>query len=267
MKTTQAEHVRSVIAALHGVITPQCSEDASPVGQRDARFITISRQAGAGGKTLGMELARELNQMSPRAKPWTVWDHELVEKVSAEHNIPPELVEALEDARHPWFQEFVQSFSTDCPPSDFKVYRRVALTIRALANAGRAVLVGRGSVFITAGMPGGVHVRLVAPLDFRIQRMAERNRWTPEEAAVRVREIDRNREAFYRRYWPNQQMRAETFTVTLNTAELSDRQMVECLIPILVSQAAERSAMEGVRGTIVAPPSTRRTGIVRGGAV
>src|SRR5688500_11863573 len=120
MKTTHEEHVRAVIAVLHGTMTPRTSESTNPSGLPDAaRFVTISRQAGEVGKTQEVELDRELNRLNPRPRhrqPWTVWDHELVEKVSSEHHIPEELVEALEYGRHPWFQELIQSFSADCPP-------------------------------------------------------------------------------------------------------------------------------------------------------
>lgn len=127
--------------------------------------MTISRAAGAGGRTLAADLAAALSWADPGGQPWYAWDHELVEKVSAaEHHIPPDAVEALEDAAHPWFAELLSGLSSADTPDEFRTYRRAALTTRALAHVGRAVLDGRGGVFVTTGVPGELHVRLLAPL-------------------------------------------------------------------------------------------------------
>src|SRR5687767_1330894 len=66
---------------------------------RIAPFITISRQAGAGGRSLAKQLADRLNSIDPGELPWTTWDNELVEKVASEHYVSPSRVEALEDER------------------------------------------------------------------------------------------------------------------------------------------------------------------------
>jgi cytidylate kinase len=130
-------------------------------------FVTISRQAGAGGRTLARALAERLNATDPVDRPWTVWDRELVEKVAREEHIPVSLVETLETEgpRRSAFAEFLASLSAKNDPAadldEYQVYRRVAHAARAIARAGRAILVGRGGVYATHDLPGGVHVRLV----------------------------------------------------------------------------------------------------------
>jgi cytidylate kinase len=227
------------------------------------RFVTISRLAGSGGLSLAAELVDAINRLSPLAEPsgtelWCAWDHDLVQKVATEHRIPNEFIEALEDADHRWFSEFLSSLSTTVDPSEFKVYRRVAMTIRALATAGRAVIVGRGGVFITHGMPGGLHVRLVAPVEFRIEQMANRLQLSHKEAAAKVNEIDRNRAAFYRQHWPAKKLEPETFALTFNTAQLTEPQMVACLLPLIVGNLHPLHAAHH-HGTVPpAPPSEVR---------
>jgi len=142
-------------------------------------------------------------------------------------------IEDLEDASHSWFKEFIGSISSPNHPDELHVYHGVARSIRRLAEAGRSVIVGRGGVFITEGLPGGLHIRLVAPLRFRILQMAQRLGGSIREAAEIVDETDRNRCAFYHRYWPKKTVDSDTFTVTLNTAELSEQQMVGCLLPLV----------------------------------
>jgi cytidylate kinase len=201
-------------------------------------FVTISRQAGAGGRTLARALAERLNYVDPGDHPWAAWDRELVEKVAAEQHIPAALIESLESQgpRRSVFQDFLASLSAERDAADFdefKVYRAVARAVRALARAGRAIVVGRGGVYATRDLPGGVHLRLVAPLPDRVARMAGVLGVTEEQAGREVRKIDRQREEFHRRYGGGGALLPELFTLTLNTAALTEAQMVDCVLPLV----------------------------------
>jgi cytidylate kinase len=237
MTSLHDQHLQAILKELRAAdYTPP----TAPKSESKVRFITISRQAGAGGKTLAAELTKAMNQIVPSAEPWCAWDRELVQKVSDDHQIRKEFIQALEDADHGWFSEMVDSLADRDYPGDFKIYRTVAMTIRALAGIGRSVIVGRGGVFITEDLPGGIHIRLVAPVEHRVLRMAHRMDSSLDEAAEVVKEIDRNRAAFYHRFWPKHTLAPESFTLTLNTAQLSDAQMVACVLPLVVGPVAPR---------------------------
>jgi cytidylate kinase len=212
-------------------------------------FITISRQGGAGGWTLAERLVERLNELQPDAEhPWTSWDRELVERVASDHQISTELIESLEAHQRSWLEDLFAGMSFEHDPQrpdEFTVYRRVATTVRALAQLGRVVIVGRGGVCITRNMPGGVRIRLVAPLDERIAFMMRKLNVPHEAAVARVRELDRSRESFYRRHWPTHPLTAELFTVTFNTANLSEEQLAECVLPLVVPQGMYSAAKAG----------------------
>ena len=232
-------HVRSS-PAMHAVFA---AVRAAPMPVREAilskpsppvTFVTISREGGAGGRAIGQRLVWRLNQLDPRGEPWTLWDGALVEKVSADHHIALELVESLGDTHHGWMEEFLRSLSQVGDIDEAKVYRRVAMTIRALAHRGRAVIVGRGGMNITRQMPGGVHIRLVAALENRVAFMMRQHGMAHEAAAAHVRELDRNRQAFFRRYWPKVVLDADAFTIALNTGWIDENRAVECLLPLII---------------------------------
>src|SRR5262245_48399551 len=63
---------------------------------------------------------------------------------------------------------------------------------RQAAARGSIVLVGRGAGHLITDSPNVLHLRLVAPSEWRAQRMALREGWTFEEALARVTEEDRN---------------------------------------------------------------------------
>lgn len=222
-------------------------------------FVTVSRQAGASGGLFARELARRLSAAG--AADWSCWDHELVEKVSAEHDIEAAVVEMMEDRNHSWLIALLEGLSGDSHrhPEELKVYRRVATTIGALASAGHAVIVGRGGAFITASMPGGIHVRLVAPLADRIARRAERQGMSLKQAAASVAETDRNRDAFYRRYWPDKPLGPESFTLTLNSAAMTLEEMTDCVAQLVnlrqrnIRRSPELTSLQGAQSAVSVP--------------
>lgn len=234
------ESVHSVLGFIQSTYGPhwESSRGRSP-------FVTISRQAGAGGASLGRELVERLNARDRReiaaegGQPWTLWDDELVSKVAAEHHLPAALVETLEEQQPSWLGQFLASLPSLAPGSgesaadEFRVYRRVAITIRALAEAGRVVVVGRGGAFITHALPLGVHVRLVAPLRERVAATASDAGVTPDAAAKLVHDKDQKQHAFYRRHWPGRAVEPESYTATLNTSAMTPQALLECVVPMV----------------------------------
>lgn len=239
--------VRPIFAAIRTVPVPVHA--GQPLAQ-PARppFITISRQGGAGGKTLGHRLVERLNQIDPGEPPWSAWDRELVEKIAADHHISKTLVESLQDISRTWLQEFLAGFSfASAEESEVRIYRRVAATIRALAQVGRVVIVGQGGVYITRSMPGGIHLRLVAPEPYRIDFMMRNHNMTREAATTHVRETERNRNAFFKRYWPNESLGPESFALTINVAAMDEERMVDCILPLVTQAVGSRRQGIGLR--------------------
>ena len=238
---TVSERVRPIMAAVRTATLP-VSEPHAPQAPSPLPFITISRQAGAGAWTLAQHLVDKLNALNPAADPhWTGWDRELVEKVAADHRIAAELIESLEDSTHSWLADLFTGMSYDDRPElvdEARVYHKVAATIRALAKVGHVVIVGRGGVCITRGMPGGIHIRLIAPMDHRVANMARQLNYTNTAAKAWVQQMDHNRAQFYRRYWPGIPLMDDAFALTLNAGLLSEDQMISSIRPLIGAKSS-----------------------------
>ncbi len=219
-----------ILAAVRSHVHTISGEPAA--GEHPCAFITISREAGAGGRTLMRRLVDRLNEIDTGELPWTGFDKELVEKIAEDHNLHKSLVEMLGEQCHSWLYDVFAGLSAQT--TEATVYRRAAETIRALAQGGRAVIVGRGGVFITQNMPGGVHIQIVAPLEHRVEQMARLMETSKAVAASEVNRIDHNRESFYRRYWPNTPLSPGVFTATFNSAAISEDKMVESILPLIL---------------------------------
>jgi len=215
-----------------------------PCGGHDTEqpFFTVSRQAGAGGETLGHRLGERLTLLDPADRAWVAFDRSLIERVAADHNISTELVESIGQGGRGWLEEVFESMTMRplMRPHELRVYKTVAETTLALAEAGRVVLVGLGSAFITQQRTGGIHVRLVAPLSHRIEQVAWTRQLTRSEALDDIHHTERRRQAFFRRFWPDQSLSAESFTVTFNTAHSTPDQQVDALAAMLPGFTPQR---------------------------
>lgn len=223
---------KTLQAAIHAWNHPARSGGNAP-----RAFVTVSREPGAGGVTFSHRLAARLN--AEDGADWSAWDRELVEKVSAEEGIEKHVIEMITQRPHNWLDELAQSFATSEHShviDELRAYKRVAMSIRALASAGHAILVGQGGVFITSGMRGGVHVRLVAPLQHRIKSWSGQFNVSQRQAAEQIVRADHNRNVFFSRYWPGKSLGPEAFTMTLNSGDLSVDELVECVLPAVLSR-------------------------------
>jgi cytidylate kinase len=206
---------------------------------RPRAFVAISREAGAGASTLARQLVERLNR-SGALPAWEPYDRELCEKIATEQQVSQQLVAGLEERSRHWLDEFFAGFpGSDGPEiSELTLFRRVATTVRALAQRGHVVLVGCGAPFITRDMPGAITVRLVAPLSYRVQAMARLWQASEDDALRRVKAIDAARAALYQKWWPGHALGPEEFMLTLNSGQLSEEEMAECLAGLLSRRVA-----------------------------
>lgn len=194
-------------------------------------FITISQQTGAECFSLPERVAQILTALDPTGPAWSHWDQELVEKISQSQHIPAQLINSLELSGHSWIDDMLTGISgrTD----EMVIFHAIKQGVRELARGGRVVLVGHGSVYLTRDLPGGLHVRLIAPMAIRTRNVAARFQIPPEKAMRRMRRLDRQRQAFFNRFWPDTPLSAELFAATLNTKELDEDQLTRAIVALL----------------------------------
>ena len=91
--------MRPILAAIS---TLSVSEKSTKAEKQVLPFVTISREAGAGGSTLARGLVEALNRRDTGSPPWQSFDRKLVEKVAEDFKITRRLVDSLEDCSHNW---------------------------------------------------------------------------------------------------------------------------------------------------------------------
>ena len=156
-------------------------------------FITISRETGAGGQSLARAILAEFERHpgEPTLQGWSSFDNELCEAIVSDPELNVSLTELVTEDYRTKSEDFVsvllgKSFQED-------VQQKISVTLRELALVGKAILVGRGGSCITRDLAPGVHIRLVAPRDARVERMMKLFSISEEEAVRRVDQQDRSR--------------------------------------------------------------------------
>jgi Cytidylate kinase-like family len=204
------------------------SAAALPVGTgAPIRLITISREFGAGGSELGELLGKELG--------WRVLDHELVQHLAARLRCDEGEVKAM-DEHVPSLLERLASAAVITAP-ELRVQTRPWTTDPdCIASAAREVLqaavqtlplivVGHGGNCLFRSRTDVLRVRVTAPFDLRVRRVAQRTGDSFPQAAAAVRRKDADRQHYLQRYYhsnlndPNEyDLQINTGTVPLDAA-------------------------------------------------
>jgi cytidylate kinase len=194
------------------------------------RIITVSRDYGAGGGEAARRLAEALS--------WELLDRELLHQAAEVEHVPDADLERLDEKAlglvdrlrlHPPHQKYMHGLTE---------------AVRRAAARGNVVLVGRGTRQLLGETPDAFHLRLTAPRDWRVRRMAEREGWTPEQALARCVEVDRSRDRFSRYFFGPDAARAERYDLVANTAWVPLDDVVAAVLAL--ARAAEPA--QGKRG-------------------
>jgi len=165
--------------------------------------VTISRQFGAGGKTLGHSIAKQLG--------YQFIDSQLIQMVAQKAKVSVNWVESVEKEAGGKLQKFVSRLVSkslvDKVLGDERGYIDEEIyvdllhqVIRQLADEDNVVILGRGSQYILKDHPDTIHVLLTAEKQDRIRFMEEHYEMTPSQAAKAVNLEDRRRVNLYRKF-------------------------------------------------------------------
>lgn len=187
-------------------------------------IITISRQYGAGGSDVARRVADALG--------WRVVDNELIDRVASRAGLPPEEV-ALREERAPGFVERLtralarsspESFSAPADkvpePEEAMLVRITEGVVAELAAEGRVVVVGRAGPAVLRAEHAALHVKLVAPVTFRLRTAVERLGVDPRDAEKAMLEADASRARYLKQYYGLDWNDATNYHMVLNTGAL-----------------------------------------------
>ena len=165
-------------------------------------IVTISNEYGTGGLAIARQAADALG--------YEFVDRELPVVVAKRLNIPPEDVDAEEDADRTLGERLLSGLELATPelaessaaePFDLELLRAVQAAVREIAQRGNAVIMGRGAGAILGASAGVLRVFMHAPREWRIAHVIETTGADRKTAAAEVDRIDRARTAYLREWY------------------------------------------------------------------
>lgn len=191
--------------------------------------ITISREFGCQAYPLAENLHRRLNELSDKNEEWTILDRLLLEKIAKDSGYSKPELEYVTKV-NPTYRAMITSFMGKEQAEPFEVFTYIRKTIRYFAGAGNSIIVGRGSVCLTQDLPNVLHVRLVAPLSFKLD-IITRNLDISENKAIEHIEARQNERDVFTRHFTNMDLSdPHLYHLIINNAKSTLDQMTDLII-------------------------------------
>jgi cytidylate kinase len=160
--------------------------------------VTISRDAGCSGNVIADLLAEKLNAFyedSGKKKDWKVINKEVIEMAARELELHPSKIKPIfKGEKKTLLDEMIFSMSTKYYKSDRKIKRTITDVIKSFAQEGNVIIVGRAGVAISQDHPASLHLKLYAPLEWRIEVIAKKHKISSSEARKYIQEVDKGRD-------------------------------------------------------------------------
>ena len=177
------------------------------------KIITVSRQFGSGGRTIGRLAAEKLGI--------PCYDQELIEKIAKESGLAEEYVE--ERGEHMpssnWIANALAVRSVSGMINEDQLWATQCKVILDLAEQGPCVIVGRCADHILKDKHDLLRVFVHAPIDKRAERIINVYGEKKEVSIQkRINDKDKRRKAYYQLYTDSEWGVAENYDISLNSA-------------------------------------------------
>ncbi len=196
----------------------------------EKKIITISREFGSGGRTIGRQVAERLGI--------PFYDKELVDQIAMESGFAPKFIE--ENGEHaPGRSRLSYAFANQGVPgvmnglstADF-LWSIQCNVIMQLAEKGPCVIVGRNADYILKDRKDCLDVFIHADMEFRADRIVRLYGESEKSPMARLQEKDKRRQINYQHYTGQVWGNATNYDICLNSAVLG----IESCVDVIVAQ-------------------------------
>lgn len=207
-------------------------------------IITISRELGSGGHTVGQLLAERLGVRFS--------DKELIKALREEFHLTTDAIERLKGEKKDWLtsllrkiaampkaenvvewdDKFVQEYRPDL--SSDEIFEAEKQILRGIAEEGSCVIAGRSGFFVLKDFPNKMDIFITAPREKRIQRVMVKQHLSEQEAAAAIDRVDEGRENYIKRYAGTSRYDVRNYDLVINMDNVPDENAaVELIVKYL----------------------------------
>ena len=208
----------------------------------NAKFvITVSRELGSGGHTIGRKLAERLGVR--------FCDKELLQTLSQRFNLTPAKIESLKGQKKGWLSDMLPLLAAAPSPAGFvdvnarteftpkvttdDIYKAETEILRAMCEDESCVIAGRSGFFVLKGHPNKVDIFITASKEHRIERTMKKQNFTREMAEDVLVKVDKARENYIKRYAGVSRYDCRNYSLCLNVDGMTEDQAVDVIMEYL----------------------------------
>ncbi|MEJ2154228.1 MAG: cytidylate kinase-like family protein [Desulfobacteraceae bacterium] len=201
--------------------------------------ITISRQFGAGGKTIGAMVAERLG--------YTFVDEDIIQIIAEKAKVSPGWVESVEKEAGGRLSRIVtrmvskplvdRVLKDEYGYIDEQIYiDYLVIIISQMAEEGNMVFLDRGSQYILNDLPDSFHVLLINSFDNRVAFMMDRYDLSKSKATQVVKSEEKRRTNLYKKIGKQDYEHPELYHMVINMAKVD----LEDAVDIIIRSATHR---------------------------
>lgn len=205
---------------------------------RDEKFvITINRELGSGGGSVGRRLAERLDVK--------FYNKAVIRALKEKYHLSAEELEKLKGQKEGWWAEFqrrVVPFSdtnNDGPEiiTTEDVFNSETEIIKGIADTGSCVIVGRSAFYVLRDHPNHLSILIQAPMEQRIKRVMETQELSREVAIKTINQVDERRENYVNRFANTSRYDTRNYDLVISMERLKIDDAVDIILDYIFRQA------------------------------
>ncbi len=208
--------------------------------------ISINRELGSGGRTVGEKLAQRLGVV--------FYDKALIKALTKQYNLTVEEIERLKGKKNSWWTDLARHVipfydatkleyysvksedKTDKPSTTEEMFKVETRILMDIANNESCVVAGRSGFFIFRNIPNHLSVLIQAPMKNRIERVMRKQEKDAAEAQKLIEQIDRMRENYIKRYTGTSRYDTRNYDLVINMVDLTEDEAVDIIMDYIEKQ-------------------------------
>ncbi len=200
--------------------------------------ITINRELGSGGRTIGEKLAKRLHV--------PFYDKALIQGLKEKYSLTTEEIERLKGQQHNWWADFKRSLkimpsfaAPNIIPSktaipDFlitdDIFQSETQILKGIAEDESCVIAGRSGFYVLRDHPNHLSILIQAPMEHRINHLVSKRGITPAEAEKIIKEVDKGRERYVKKYTGTSRYDTRNYDIVFNAANHTEDEIVDLIM-------------------------------------
>ena len=206
--------------------------------KKEKFVITINRELGRGGRTVGRLLAEKLGV--------PFYDKAVIKALQEKYHITPEEIERLKGRKHSWWaeverilkigsgvgMEYYMPNKGDAPDllTTDEMFKTETLILQDLAAGESCVVAGRSGFHVFRLHPNHLSILIQASMEHRVERVVRKQNITPEEARKIIDQVDKMRENYVKKYTGTSRYDTRNYQLVISADGKTEEQMVDIIM-------------------------------------